>query len=152
MSTDFFLFVHSHEFPHVDLPLLASVDGVQRVGDYQLAIEGLCDIRCKPMDMYHRELMSQDYGKYSQQYTWFLRGTYDHNACLNQLMERLIRCAAALVALRPALPLALMREAESFYVFNSPSKLILAPICFDAAGLVPGLFQKRYSKRQIHSY
>ncbi len=152
MSIDFFLFVYSHEFPHVDLALLASVAGVQRVGGDQLAIEGLFETRCKPMDMYTRELMSQDYGKYSQQYTWFLRGTYDPSACLNQLMERLIRCAAALVASRPALPLALMQEAETFHVFNSPSRLILSPSCFDDAGLVPALFQKRYSKRQIHSY
>lgn len=152
MSDDYFLFVHSHEFPHVDLPLLASVDGVERVGEDQLAIEGLHDTRCKPMDMYTRELMSQDYGKYSQQYTWFLRGTYDNSACINQLMERLVRCAAALVAARPSLPLALMREAEAFYVFNSPARLILSPICFDDAGHLPSLFQKQYSKRQIHSY
>ena len=152
MSTDYFLFVQSHEFPEVDLPLLAKIDGVELADADQLSIDGFSHTYCKTMDMYHRELMMHDYGKYSQRYTWYLRGTYDNKTCLNQLMQRLVQCAATLVAARPWLPLALMREAEFFYVFNSPSTLILSQACFDEEGNVPAPFKKRYSKRDIHSY
>ena len=152
MSTDYFLFVQSHEFPGVDLPLLAKIEGVELADADQLTVEGFSETYCKTMDMYHRELMQSEYGKYGQMYTWYLRGTYDERTCQSELLQRLIRCAAVLVAARPWLPLALMREAESFLVFNSPNQLILSKICFDDEGNLPGEFGKQYSKREIYSY
>lgn len=152
MSTDYFLFVQSHEFPDVDLPLLAKIDGVELADANQLSVKGFSQTRCKTMDLYHRELMLNDYGKYGQRYTWYLQGTHDDESCQKELLQRLVRCAAALVAARPWLPLALMKEAEFFYVFNSSSRLILSPSCLDEEGKVADLFQKQYAKRDIHSY
>ena len=128
MSTDYFLFVNSNQFPDIDLPLLAKNDGVQLTDDNQLSIDGLVCTRCETLDLHHREIVLTDYGEFGQEYTWFLTGTYDKESDINQLVERLVRCAATLVASRPQLPLALMRNAESFYVLNSPSALILSPI------------------------
>ena len=149
MSTDYFLFVNSNLFPDIDLPRLAENDGVELKENNQLSIDGLVCTQCEVMDLDHREIMLTDYGDLGQEYAWFLSGTYDKVTDINRLVERLVRCAATLVALRPLRPLALMRNAESFYVLNSPSELILSPICLDDDSILPQLFKKPYSIRHM---
>ena len=152
MSTDYFLFVNSDRFRDVDLPLLASNEGVALDGAGNLSIDGLVCTRWEAMDCRHREIMLNDYGAYGQVYNWFVMGTHDKDTSVNEVVERLARCAASLVSSRPLAPLALMRNAESFYVLNTPTSLMLSPVCFDEAGVIPALFRRSFTKKHIDSY
>ena len=151
MSTDYFLFVNSDTLAARDLPLLAEIDGVALDGGH-LIVDGLVCTSCAAMSSEHREIMLEDYGEYGQEYTWYMTGTYDKKSCPNQLAERLARCAAKLVSVRPTAPLALMVNAESFYVLNSPSKLILSKACIDDEGSIPRSFGRPYTEHRIVNY
>ena len=149
MSTDYFLFVNSDRFADVDLPLLASNDGVALDDAGNLVVDGLVCTYWKAMDCQHRDIMLNDFGAYGQDYNWFVTGKYDKDTSVNELVERLVRCAASLVSSRPLAPLALMVNAESFYVLNTPASLILSPVCFDDAGVIPALFRRPFTRQHI---
>jgi hypothetical protein len=93
--------------------------------------------------------MLNGYGAYGQVYNWFLTGKHDKDTSVNELVERLVRCAASLVAARPLAPLALMINAEFFYVLNTPTSLVLSPVCFDDAGAIPALFRRPFTTQHI---
>lgn len=89
--------------------------------------------------------MAQEYGNYGLNVNWEIKGTYDKENDIFELMERLHRCAAALVNSDVNRPLSLMRNAESFLVFNTERRLILAPTYLDALPVIRSLFSKPFA-------
>jgi hypothetical protein len=68
--------------------------------------------------------MRNDFGNYGLDLNWLVTGTHDDNADVFDLMDRLYRCAAAIVRDFPERPLSLMNTThQRFYVFNSPIDL-----------------------------
>ena len=96
--------------------------------------------------------MLNDYGAYGQEYNWYVTGTYDKVTCSNELLQRVARCAAALVASSPNAPLALMINGESILVLNTPDSLLISPACFDDARTIPALFRRPFTTQKIIAY
>lgn len=149
MSIDYFLFGSSEDFSAIDLPRLASIEGVALDDEGCLSVEGLVGTLCRPMDSSHREIMLSEYGPYGQDYNWFLMGQVDREVCRNELRNRLSRCAATLISFRPDSPLALMCRAESIYILNTPRELFVSPICIDVQETIPKLLGRPYTKKHI---
>jgi hypothetical protein len=149
MSIDYFLFGDSEDYSGIDLPRLASIEGVALDEEGHFLVEGLVGTRCRLMDSRHRETMLSEYGPYGQAYNWFMMGQYDDESCSNELRFRLARCAATLISLRPLSPLALMCRAESIYILNTPCNLFVSPICIDDSETIPKLFGRPYTKKHI---
>ncbi len=93
--------------------------------------------------------MLEDYGEYGLSVNWIVSGTYDKTTDILELMERLYRCAALLVNSHPARSLSLMRNGESFYVFNTKNQLILSPAYLDSIPEIRSLFRKPFTVEEI---
>jgi hypothetical protein len=126
---------------------MGTVDGVKVAGD-ALTIEGLILTECEELDSSHRQVMLTDYGEYGLDVNWRIRGRYDKSSDVVEVTERLFHCAAAIIRARPDSPLSLMREAESFYVFNTADRLILSPYFKALPNLLP-LFGKPFVIKEM---
>ena len=144
MSTDYFIFLDSDHTSteNVYEPLLALPEVEYRDG---LQIRGLFDVSCEQLDNYHREVMREDYGEYGLDVNWLITGTYDKETDINEVVRILIECAALLVNASPDKSLSLMRNGESFYVFNTRNRLILSKICIEESPL----FKKSFMIKEI---
>lgn|GEM_PF-6088228 len=88
-------------------------------------IEGLRDAVSLKLDSSRRDVMRDEYGEFGLDVNWCIYGTVDQDCDIEELIERLFYCAALLISDRPDSPLSLMRNGESFYLFNSPTDLII---------------------------
>lgn len=143
MSTDYFIFFQSDDSCDEVIQSLCEVEGVNSSDG--LTITGLICVTCEPLSPSHQECMLEDYGEYGLNVNWLIMGTYDKVTDPDELIERLYRCAALLVNEHPDKPLSLMRNGESFYVFNKEDQLILSPIYLKAIPVITSLFNKPFT-------
>tara|TARA_R110002095_G_scaffold189568_1_gene167098 strand:- start:1171 stop:1629 length:459 start_codon:yes stop_codon:yes gene_type:complete len=143
MSTDFSIFLDSDlTSPEYVFEPLLGVTGVDaRDG---LHIRGLVAVSCKQLDASYREVMREDYGEFGLDVNWKVSGTYDKETDIIEVMRVLFECAALLVNANPDRSLSLMRNGESFYIFNSKNRLILSPLYLEAIPTIKSLFKKPF--------
>ncbi len=147
MSTDYQIFFQSDEPVESTLELISRVEGVDTQGE--LHIEGLVATSFGELTTQSRQIMLDEYGEYGLNVNWNISGTYDKTTDICELTERLFRCAAVMVNAHPNRSLSLMRNAESFYVFNEPSRLIVSPVYSKSHAIVETLFQKPFNLELI---
>ena len=141
MSTDYTIFLDSEitSAEEIVQPLL-EIPGVEFCAGLQ--IRGLTAVYCKQLTLSHREVMREDYGEFGLDVNWEINGTYDKQTDIIEVMEVLFECAALLVNTHPDRSLSLMRNGESFYVFNTQNKLIISPVYLEAFPSLKSLFNK----------
>ncbi|QDT46394.1 hypothetical protein Pan258_04130 [Symmachiella dynata] len=142
MSTDYWIFLQSDR-TSADLVLepLSGTIGVDVQGD-GLQIRGLMSVSCKKLSESHQDIMREEYGKYGLGVNWGINGTYDKKTNILEVVGLLFQCAAKFVNANPDQELSLMRNGESFYIFNSKDRLILSPIYLEAIPNLDALFKK----------
>ena len=88
--------------------------------------------------------MREDYGEYGLNVNWQISGTYDKETDIVEVMRVLFECAALQVNNDPDWSLSMMRNGESFYVFNTQNRLILSPIYLETIPIIKSLFKKPF--------
>ncbi len=141
MSTDYSIFLDSdHTSPEKVFEPLLKLTGVEAQDG--VLIYGLVAVSCKQLDTLDREVMQKEYGEFGLDVNWEINGTYDKESDIFEVMRVLFECAALLVNANPDRSLSLMRNGESFYVFNSQNRLILSPIYLETILAIESLFKK----------
>ncbi|QDU07351.1 hypothetical protein [Gimesia aquarii] len=143
MSTDYSIFLESDltSPEYLFAPLLGINGGDAQFG---LHIHGLVDVSCQQLDASYREVMREDYGEFGLDVNWMIGGTYDKETDIFKVMRILYEYAAVLVNANPERSLSLMRNGESFYVFNTRNRLILSPIYLESIPVIKSLFKKPF--------
>lgn len=149
MSTHYSIFLHSdYRFPENVFGRLLTIAGISMTGgDY--SIVGLVNVTCERLSQSHREVMLEEYGIYGLDVNWEIRGTYDKATDIFNVIELLYRCAAIFVNSYPKANLSLMRNGESFLLFNTLEQLILSPIYTDSISVIKSIFEKPFIVREI---
>jgi hypothetical protein len=139
MSTDYFIFACCDDI-HELLARICTVEGVQFDGR-TLEIAGLLYVRFEELGANTREIMRSDFGEFGIEVNWRISGTYDKSSDTDDLIWRLLRCAAVIINANPNSSLSIMREAESFYLFNSKDQLLISSV-YKGFPNVASLFEK----------
>lgn len=145
MSTDYQLFMEVGGPIASRLDILRGVRGVSLQDESELHIEGLFCVRCIPLDDDGRDIMRPEYGEYGLDLDWNITGTLDKDLDSVATVDRLLHCAAAIVNSFPEKNCSLMRNGESFYLFNTSDRLLLSPIYRSILPRLNSLFNKPYT-------
>lgn len=148
MSIDFNIFLDSeHTSPEDVFEPLLGITGV----DFRdvLHIHGLVAVFCKQLDTSHCEVMQEEYGEYGLDVNWKISGTYDKETDMPEVMRVLFECVVVLIKANPDRSLSLMRNGESFYVFNTQEQLILSKIYSDMIPVIQSLVKKPLIIKEI---
>jgi hypothetical protein len=143
MSTDYSIFLDSDCIsPECVFEPLLGITGVEIRDDFYIG--GLVAVTCEQLTTSHRNVMQEDYGEFGLDVNWEIRGAYDKMTNIFEVMRLLFECTALLVNASPDRSLSLMRNGESFYVFNTQERLILSPLYMEAIPVIQSLFKKPF--------
>ncbi len=131
MSTDYDIFFYS-ECPVTGiLKHLDNIDGVTIEHEGSISIAGLMQTTIREIDGHWRETMREEYGPLGICVTHLISGTHDKVEPVDDVMERIFRCAASILKASPDFDLAVMRNGESFYMRHAAGSLQVSPVYLD---------------------
>jgi len=147
MSIDYQIFFQTDEPAQCTLDIVSSVDGITITSGLQIA--GLVGVSIEELRAYSREIMHDEFGEYGLNVNWAIRGTYDKTTNIDELLERLLECAARIIHARPNHPLSVMREGESFYLFYDVRRTVISRVYSQSLSLVESLFGDSYEMKEM---
>lgn len=147
MSIDYQLFFETDEAAQSTLDLISSVNGVETGAGLRIA--GLVGTSMDELDAYSRAIMLDDFGEYGLNVNWAIRGTQDETMDADNLLERLLTCAARIIHARPNHALSVMRDGESFYLFHDSSRTVISPVYSQAIPLIKSLFKDAWELKEM---
>jgi hypothetical protein len=151
MSTHYSIFFFSEEHA-LDNVIRTLVDmrneRVSLIGG-ELNISGLVGTTCESLSQSHRDVMLEEYGDYGMDVNWEIRGTYDRATDIFSVIETLYLCASCLLNRHPDSNLSLIRNGESFLLFNNQYNLIVSPVYLADINTIRSMFMKPYIIKQI---